>query len=253
MKISEYFQFLPLLGSYLIFCSLGHIFAYYYGFGFNPLPFVDLSEVLLLSLAELFMYALLLLFFIWLFTFPIKSNDGLDDTEYQKRQLSENSIFKRWYNYFSHHGWFKQLFFFFSFFAIILVGAHFRQLDTTYVTPIVLFLFVAFITSLFIAEYEVSLFRRNEQPKRIYLDILRLCILFFVFDCMFSYRHSMDVQRNHLTYGVHVRLSDRVIVSDSTTYFIGKTAKYVFVFDASRRAVSVVPGDQIKGFDFPSQ
>lgn len=56
----------------------------------------------------------------------------------------------------------------------------------------------------------------------------------------------LDVEKNHRYTGTIVKTTDSTYVSSDSSYFIGKTEKYVFIYNIKNKATDIIPTESIK-------
>lgn len=83
-------------------------------------------------------------------------------------------------------------------------------------------------------------------PDSTYFNLIYISILLFLIIFLMTKSEIRDVKRNYKYYGTEVTLQDKILTSDSTKYYIGKTKGYIFHYDSNNDVTEVYPNSIVK-------
>lgn len=240
-------QFVPYLGSIIIFLGILRLIVFYKAFGVSIIDYLDFTEIIT-SFLDIIVIAVLLIA-TSVFNAFIQHDDSkierLDSIRYQLIH-NERSL-KHFILYFK---FFKDAFIITLLWLLLNGIIRFFNPDFSveYSYGIVLGLLIAII--LIIISIEIERKHRiinssKERKKRIRIFVNSL--LFIVIIQVLALYQVYEIKNNSKTLGTVIVLdNDKKLVSDKSNYFIGKTQNYVFIYHKKSKMTDVYPISRIK-------
>lgn len=242
-----YLQLLPFSGAFLVVLGVSKLFAYYSVFEFNVGPYLEFGEILT-SFLDTIIILIFALFSMFLNTF-LWSNKETDErmTERERIQTEENPL-KRLGRYIlfylpSLFGAFINL----TIFNILskLFDKSYKWSDVwiSYLVTIVLLLFLIFLNEI---ERKHNHFN-SSSSIRLWTNIFIFGIIAIGIVYYRGYKEGKTLKEKKIFVGTIIELENNIkIRSDSSTYYIGSTKNYVYIYHEKDSVVDVIPISRVK-------
>ncbi len=249
----EWHNYFPIASAFLILFGVTRLIYFYLYFNVHIISYLEFSEIIT-SFFDILLISFYLIFYSFLQ--QIFSNLYQDIKTYSRdfnTWVSQDKFHKRLPIYI-------KLFYPYFFSSIILLFV-FDNLFFLLTEIHLLFLIIGIFISLtfIIVKSEI------ERPHYIfslngaYLDgemFPKLKKYFhFVFNFLLSIlvlitfvtKQVSHIKNDNSTYGTRITLdNDSTLISDSTTYYVGKTQNYVFIFHEKEKSTQVIPMTRVK-------
>lgn len=240
-------QYLTYVGPFIIFLGMARLMTFYNSFGISITSYLEFSEIIT-SFFDIILLVALLFAYSSIQNFLMSNKEEIEKANTKRQEiLNEKNYFKIWWLYIKY----LKVLLVFGFLTIIgCVISHYRF---NYVTTWTIFLVsVAFGLLIFFivigAEIERKHLHFNSTIPRkrfIYFTLYTLALTFCVI--YYSSYQARSIKIDKTTIGVTITLdNDRIIVSDSTNYYIGKTQNYLFFYHEKEKTTDVYPMSRIK-------
>lgn len=165
----------------------------------------------------------------------------------KQRLLDEKSFLKRLKLYFSYFD--KIIADFIGMIVAIFVMSFFSNNINPKAYIYLIIFFYAFFTYAIITvevEFKHKQFNSSDTNKQ-FFELILYSILFIGLTLTYSYSQVESVRDKKNTYGTTITLDDnKVLFSDSSNYFIGKTKDYIFYYHATTRTTDIIPVSKLK-------
>jgi hypothetical protein len=246
-KQKSFLELVPFFGPFLIFLGISRLLSYYSVFGINIATYLDFSEILT-SFFDLFV--MLSFFFSTMFIQGfLSANKESEESVMKKRQiLEEKYFFKRIILYSSYYlGSLVWAIFYAS--CYFLVSRIFDKSMTwgnlfySYLFALVFYIFLIFLNEIEIKHKQF----KSSDSFRFWMQLLIYSILVVTLIIYVGYRQAKSVMNTKFYYGTTIELENNIrIVSDSSTYFIGNTKNYLYMYHEKDSAVDIIPLTRVK-------
>jgi hypothetical protein len=226
---------IPFLPFVVIVIGLLKTITFYSYFGININDFISLSEV-----TVLFADSISLIFFfviapciIWIANTPYQYGYPF---KYDAIESRANNIRKRWY---------KSLPTLFSIllFLLCIAGITFGN----YIVR-VQFIIIAFvlITILILRELYHEYYEKNNKHYNPIFFTLTVGVLTFVVVVIYMELVKADSVKRGRYNGTKVYTSDSTYVADSSNIYVGKTDRYIFMYNTVNSSPTIIPVSEVK-------
>ncbi len=137
-------------------------------------------------------------------------------------------------------GIFEKLFFLFGLAYSVFVFLYFNSYSMKLFGASLFLGTLCLVPFTFSRDFRCQLFPKvNDQAA--FISFIGLTI-FMTFRTAFEIR-AVDV--NHKYTGTIIKTVDSIYISNDSSYFIGKTDKYIFIYNKKKEATSIIPSDKI--------
>ena len=242
-----YLQLLPFSGAFLIVLGVSRLFSYYSVFEFNVGPYLEFGEILtsFLDTAIILIFAL---FSMFLNTFLWSNKETDEHTSKRKKIQTEENPLKRLAQY--------SLFYlpslFWGLFNLTIFNILSKLFDnsykwsdvwTSYLVSVVLLLFLIFLN-----EIERKHNHFNSSPAiRLWINIFIFGIIAIGIVSYRGYKEGKALKDKKIFVGTIIELENNTkIRSDSSTYYIGSTKNYIYMYHERDSVIDVIPMSRVK-------
>lgn len=246
-------EFLPIIGSFLIFLGMIRLTYYYSSFGINIINFLNLTEIITSFFDVIIKFAFQFVF-ATIFALIVYTKKELEERNSTYHEiLKESSFVRRLFRYLIHFRIILNIVFY-----VIVPFLVFLIIDYSFeihvFEEVLLLIFVS--GSLLILRAEIEHKYGEDTSKSEFSPFVTISI-FGVFLVILVMLHThQDVQEvinHHRTIGVSIELDDGItLISDSTNFYIGKTENFVFFYYKTQNRTEVIPVGRVKEMTFNS-
>ncbi|HVU96766.1 MAG TPA: hypothetical protein VHE34_16170 [Puia sp.] len=226
-----FLQLLPFSGAFLVLLGVSKLFAFYSVFEFNVGPYLEFGEILT-SFLDTIIVLIFVLFSMFLNTF-LWSNKESDERKAEREQiLSEVNPFKRSGRYIlfylpSLFGAFINLTIFNILSKFFDNSYKWSDVWMSYVVTVAFLLFLIFLNEI---ERKHNHFN-SSFSIRIWTNIFIFGIIAIGVVYYRGYREGTTLKQRKLFVGTIIELENNIkIRSDSSTYYIGSTKNYIYIY-----------------------
>ncbi|MGI8598206.1 MAG: hypothetical protein ACR2KB_03030 [Chitinophagaceae bacterium] len=226
---------IPFLPFLVIVIGLLKTITFYSYFGININDFISLSEVTVLfaDSISLIFFLLILPFIILIANLPYQHGYPFDNNAIENRA---KNLRKRWY---------KSLPTIISIFLFILcmVGIFLGNylVRTQFIIIIFVLLAIVILRELYYNYYEKN--KKHYDP--IYFT-LTVGLLMFVGTVIYMQLAKADSVKRGRYNGTKIYTSDSTYVADSSNIYVGKTDRYLFIFNTNDNSPTIIPISEVK-------
>ncbi len=248
LKLSNY---LPYLGSFIIFLGVTRLIFFYSAFGISIVNFLDFSEIVT-SFLDIIVIS------VFLFATSILQGFMLRDKEIQhlkdgirKKILEEEHLLKRLW---LHTILCKEL----IIGGLILTTSYFilhcfnKDITIASIAWGAAFFVICFVLLVIIREISRIHHKSNSSIHyRRFIAILFYTSLFSGLVISYAHKQADNIKKNKSTFGVTITLdNDQTLVSDSSNYYVGKTLNYLYIYHEKDNTADVIPINRVKQITF---
>jgi len=221
---------------------------FYKSFNFNIIEFIELSEVLILILDDIF-YLILMVIVAAVFEFIQTSKYELNKIQNIQNEIKKSEKFaKRIKNYYKLY---KEGLWLILFLGISDLVFYIKSKSINENVHL-LFIFTGAMCLTMIMWAEIKLKIKRLTGDNLSTRVNNLIVVFILISAFFFkdiFSEIRSVKENKIYFGteIHYKKFDNKIkfISDSTSYYIGKTKNYVFVFQELNNTTKVIPVNNI--------
>lgn len=251
IRLSNY---LPYVGSFIIFLGVARLIFFYSAFGISIVGFLDFSEIIT-SFLDIIVISVFLFATSILQGFILRDQETQDEKdELRKKILEEDNLLKRFW---LHIKICKELLFGGFVLTLIYFIWHFFNKDVTLksVAWTCCFFLIAFGLVIFMTEISRIHHKSNSTIHyRQFISFLFLTVLFIGIVIYYAHTQADNIKEKKSTFGVTIILdNNQTIISDSTNYYIGKTVNYVFIYHEKTSTTDVFPMNRVKQITFKNK
>jgi len=246
-KPKSFFELVPFFGSFLLFLGICRLISYYGEFGINIVNYLDFSEILT-SFFDVFVILAFIFSITFIQGFLSASKRSEESNRKRKNIIEEKFLIKRMGMYFSYYiSSFVGAIFALSFNFLVLrlfdKSLIWNDLFYYYLVTLGYYVFLIFLTEI---EIRHKYFQSSDSFK-FYIQVLIYSTLVVALVIYTGYRQALSVKERKIYYGTAIELEGNSrIVSDSTTYYIGNTKNYLYVYHEKDGSTDVIPMTRIK-------
>lgn len=225
-------KIVPVISAALIFLGISRLIFYYSLYHVNIVSYLDFSEILTSFLDALWalVFAIIGALFLALFMGLANSYRKKVDAPELKQQRKKRQKIANWI-------WLISFIFYYGYLWVSAIKTDFYELPILLGISIILVLIGVLISK-----------HPEDSIKETFY-----WLLFFLFIeslvLMITWIEFKSTTRLHSTIGTtiifdektFVKDSSHIFISDSTTFYIGKTRNYLFVYDSKKEATTVFP------------
>ena len=247
-KLSNY---LPYLGSFIIFLGVTRLIFFYSAFGISIVNFLDFSEIVT-SFLDIIVISVFLFATSILQGFILREKETQDEKEgIRKKILEEEHLLKRLW---LHTKLCKEL----LIGGIVLTTTyfiwHFFNKDITIASIVwgAAFFLICFVLLIIMTEINRIHHKSNSSIHfRRFIGLLFYTALFSGLVIYYAHTQADNIKKNKSTFGVTITLdNDQTMVSDSSNYYVGKTLNYLFIYHEKDNTADVIPMNRVKQITF---
>ena len=217
---------------------------FYKSFNFNVIEYIELSEVLILFLNDIF-YLILMIIMGVIFEFVQTSKYELNKIENIQKAIKQSENFgeriKNYYRLYKEGLWA-------IFFLGILDLVIYITSKTMNENIHLLFIFSVAMCFTMIIWTEIKLKIKRLSGDNISTRMNNLIVVFIVISAFFSnniFNEIRSVKKDKIYYGTEIhykKFNNKMkFISDSTSYYIGKTKNFVFIFQELNNSTKIIP------------
>lgn len=243
-KVTEYLSY---VGPIIIFLGMARLITFYKAFGVSIVSYLDFSEVIT-SFFDIIFIVFLFFAYTSIQNFVLGDKNQAEEADKQRQEIIKEESFKKLF--WLYIKYFKRLLIFGFIAILVCVLSHyiFKSIDGFTVFLIIglfIFLIIFFIVIVEIERkhihFQSSLNRRRFIYLTLYFLVFTMGVVYYS-----SYQAGL-IKRDKSTYGVAITLdNDKILVSDSLNYFIGKTLNYVFIYHEKLKSTDIIPMTRVK-------
>lgn len=243
-------SFIPYISSVIVFLGVIRLMTFYNHFGISILTYLEFSEILT-SFLDVLSISFCFLFIAFMYNFLSIDLKSADEESVRSSLVKETDIVRIVSGYFRLMA--MQLLIV-GCFVILSVLLHFfyRPFTDSQIEIIVSFFVFVFAFNIAVVEMERVYIKR--QISKQYKQIVSLTSLAFVFVMivMFvAYHEANRIKLDYANNGTTIEFTNgKVLRSDKSNYFIGKTHQYVFVYHGKTLSTEVISMDYVKSLSF---
>jgi len=220
------------------------LILFYKSFNFNVIEFIELTEVLILFLNDIF-YLIIMIIMGVIFEFVQTSKYELNKIQNIQNEIKQSEKFgKRIKNYYKLY---KE-----GLWAILVFGitdlAIYITSKTTNENIHLLFIFTGALCLTMIVWAEIKLKIKRLSGDNVSTRMNNFIVIFIIISAFFSnniFNEIRSVKKDKIYYGTEIhyqKFDDKIkFISDSTSYYIGKTKNYVFIFQELNNTTKIIP------------
>ncbi len=244
MRLSKFKNLIFIGSPILIWMGAIKQILFYRSFNFNIVQFIDLAEILILFLNDIFYLISMLIFGIVFELFRI-SRYEIEGIKEIRTNINQSDKFgKRILDYLSLYSY--------GILIVITLGLMdliiFLILDTVNLNLHTLFVTLGTL-NLFVILWEEVKFKFNRLFSAQISPLIKNMMFFIIMISPVFYltinNKVNSIRNDKLYYGTEIHykdLDDNIkFISDSTSYYIGKTKSYVFIFQELDNSTKVIP------------
>lgn len=243
-RISQYISY---VGPFIIFLGMVRLITFYNAFGVSIISYLDFSEIIT-SFFDILIFVIIYFAYISIQNFVAGDKEQANEANKKRQEIiNENDFWKIIRLYITY---FKKLL---IFEFLVILGCLFSHFVYSWISAWTIFIV---ITTFFFLQVFLIIIVEIER-KHIHLEssinrkrFISMTLYFLVFTMGVRYYSSYQaglIKREKSTYGVTISLdNEQTLVSDSTSYFIGKTLNYVFIYDEKQNTTDIIPMTRIK-------
>ena len=247
-------EYLTYVGPFIIFLGMTRLISFYTTFGISIVSYLDFSEIIT-SFFDIIVFIVLYFLFVSVQSF-LMSNKKESDTIKSKQQIivQEKGFLKLTLLYFNY---LKTILFVGLIMTVFFIILHFFHKELTF--KMILFMPISFLVICIFIIITLEIERKHKQfnSSKIKKRFIAFALYSLVFTgCIIGYAklQSYSIKNEKSTYGVTLLFdNDTEFVSDSTSYYIGKTLNYVFIYHEKQNESIVIPMTRIKQLTFPKK
>lgn len=221
-------EYIPFVAPIIIALGIIKQMFYYHAFNIQILNFLEVGEVLILFMSD----ALLLLLFIvppMIMLLVADFQVTKQTTLFGESQTMLDLLFK----FFSLLG--ILLFLYSATMMIVYWNNYFEK---------TLFGLVLAVSILLMYVYRLSLHAANETAKKILLTIV--VFGFIVHQVLVNTNKEARRAYNGRYIGTIIKTKDSTYISDPTTFYVGKTKEYSFLYNKKKNSAIIIPNGEIE-------
>jgi hypothetical protein len=234
MKIEELLKNTGIISGLLIFFGFLELYFYYTNFHVNIINFLELSEILVIFLGDLFILAFLTILLLIYYYFFYK-NEFPDKIIMAYKNADFKDRIKRYLRKIS--GYILVGTFYFS--AVWFIG---RNRDLVLYTFLVTWGPLLSLSIIRVIQMEFII-RNNKFFPHFLFIIFTLCVSSILF---FIAVMKADFVKSGLYKGTEVQINDTILKSDITEYYIGNTKNYIFFYNDTAKVARIFPMGAVK-------
>lgn len=220
MNIKRLVEILPFIIGFLIFNGFLKLYIYYNNWNVNIIDFLDFSEIILSFLNDLNIIIFCLIFFIFHQLIGAKLLEGKIDIESIKNSIDNNK--KKFL-----------LFCLFIFSCFISLFLYYNKIFLLYMAIASLFQFLIYFLEHLISDDE-------NTPL-----ILATTLTFISFTICLSNYEIKNTNSNSKLATTRIKINDEQIVTSENLILIGKTQKFIYLYNKNRKLTRIIPTDRI--------
>ncbi|MBK7037094.1 MAG: hypothetical protein IPH42_12345 [Bacteroidetes bacterium] len=232
---------LPYLGSLFIFFGVINSVTYYQSFGIRILEYMQFSEILTAFLDDI--SALLLTSAITILQIlDAYSNNNSEKFLKFRAEMSTTDNFRKQCTiiYKNYKNAINTLL---ALTCIFIISASLNFISLRYMAALLSIIFI-----LIFIGFGIGRIRQMDHTKlsNIFMPYLWILFAIYLIVFMLSNIKSENVSENKKTYGTKIYMADnKVLFSDSSNYYIGKTNEYFFIYHEKDKYTEVYPMDRV--------
>ncbi len=245
MTKDDFKFYAPYFGTLFVLIGAIKLIIYYSLFNLDVTSYIEFTEILTLFIKDLLTFLLnvlasTLIMFLFQPNSELESiSNGIHDT------LTEPNLFKRLYAY-SVNGINLIIL---TLIWILGIPFWLWLSKFTFITYLYLICPILAVFILLTITYETRrqwYIKYNEYPKIIYAKLAYLLTLLIAISIFSAYQDFKDVREGKRFLGTTIKLVDRVLISDSNYYYIGKTRNFIFIHNQTKETNDIIPMSEVK-------
>jgi hypothetical protein len=254
LKSKLVLNYLPYIGSILIFLGVIRQIFFYAGFGISIVNYLDFSEIItsFLDLVFLMVFALLLVIiqsFLKLGNSEIKNKINI-----KEELIKQNRNFRVITLYFKY---FKEYFIITSlvFSSCFLYDYYNNNIEIIDFLSRLIFILIMPIPFILSIEFE----RKHEKYetkiefRRLIRVVLNSLVVILIIS-FYSIYQIYNIKINHSTEGTIIELNNnQTLKSNKNIYYVGKSNNFIFIHNSKEKVTTVIPIGQVKAMTFKSK
>ncbi len=245
-NISHYLQY---IGSFIIYLGVTRLIFFYGSFNISIVNFLDFSEIIT-SFLDMIVFSSLLILMTLFQIISFSSKNIFDDKKEIKFKLHNE---KRPFKWFILNCMLYRELLFVGFTILLLpIILYINTKDTYYYDWIISIMVLTII--LFGASISLDQVHRENSSSAINRMRSKLLLYIIIFTGVVVHSASIEASRikeSKITYGVSLTFdNDDTFVSDSSSYFIGKTLNYIFIHNEITNTTEAIPMSRVKSINF---
>ena len=246
-KLISYSHLVPYFGSVIVFLGVTRLIFYYESFGIKITDYLEFSEILTSFLSILVIVLIYFGFSIIQTLLQTSKSEHESKKQLHQKIIIEKHFLKRLKLYVKYFD--SMIFNFFGLCLVFLVLGIIEK-NLSFHTFLVLFLCFTgfFFLDIIFKEVEVKHEQlKSDKINKMFSTLILNALLFVIVTIWFTYNEVKSVKDFKSTFGTTITLKDNTVLeSDSCSYFIGKTQKFVFFYDESIKTSEIIPVSEIK-------
>lgn len=247
--LSKYYVY---IGPFIIFLGMARLIFFYKTFGISIVNYLEFSEIIT-SFFDIIVILVLYLSFLIIQNYLTRNKNIENKTDELYNKIIEEK--KQWRRTLLYFNYVKVLIYFALFIVIVsLVSNFFYETPSSYVIKLLtsVFIFIIFVVVISVEiERKHKLLGANLNTKKFYKFIF-LSFIVVITVIVYSAYQSNVIKNDKSTYGVTIVFdNDQIFVSDSSTYFIGKTQNYIYIHHQKEKKTDAIPMSRVKKLTFP--
>jgi len=243
-RISEYLSF---GGPFIIFLGMTRLMTFYSAFGVSIVSYLDFSEIIT-SFFDILYIVVYYIAYISIQNFILANNSQAEKSNVKRRDIiNENNFLKLIPLYLSY---LRPIL---IFGLIVFLGSLILHYAFNLITELQgLILGSIFYAVIFYLIIIVEIERKHIQlestvNRKRFILFTFYFLVFTVGVNQYSSFQARLIKSDKSTCGVTITLNnDQTFVSDSTSYYIGKTLNYVFIYHEKQNSTDIIPMSRVK-------
>jgi hypothetical protein len=250
IKQTDYTKIISIITTLLLCAGIVSKTVYYFFFNVPITEFLSISEVLLLFTQDIIRYVLIFIIIFLIVTIFNYDKQKSDEKRFFIEYCQIETLKKRIWRYLKKR--FTTLVYYIFgiliFFTLLKDGSKVIYLFGLYFSIDILYFIIRFI--IFENKRKLRLKKQLKKEKRNLELSLTFGLHFLFFVICWSLVDVQKVKYEHKYINVSFTLSDTLIKSDSSKYYIGQTEKYLFYYNSITDITTAFKKDNIKEINF---
>lgn len=240
-------QFISYIGTFVIFLSTLKLVSFYNSFGISIISYLEFSE-LLISFFEVIVVCIFILLVLMIHDFLFSR-----ESKHEKQKLKINALL-------NEKKVLKILWLYIKILRyplllssiVYLLFLFCNKSNLQYLSATLKFIFSFYILTitLLILKFEIDRKLLNHKFRRFSKQFILLTLVFLGFTItivLYSEHQTNLIRKAKSNFGVEITFdTDNKFVSDSFSYYIGKTRNFIFIYDEKNKTADVYPMSRIK-------